>query len=198
MLTVCGSLQRVSMNRAVLEVAREMVAAAATVDDFDGLAGIPAFNPDLEGRPADAVTQWRARLAAADVVLIAAPEYAGALPGALKNALDWIVGSAELYAKPVALMSAGTSGGEHARGGLVRTLTWQGAHVVASVGIAAPRTKTDERGRITDSATLEQIAALTSQLLAVPGLDATALIDLVASIVEPLGIDRGHIAPALR
>ncbi len=47
------------------------------------------------------------------------------------------------YRKPIGLVSAGTSGGYHARRALVQTLTWQGAHVVASLGIDAPRTKSD-------------------------------------------------------
>jgi NADPH-dependent FMN reductase len=50
-----------------------------------------------------------------EAVLIAAPEYAGALAGTVKNALDWIVGSGELYAKPVAVMSAGATGRPFAR-----------------------------------------------------------------------------------
>ena len=64
--------------------------------------------------------RWRRRIAAADAVLIAAPEYAGALAGTIKNALDWIVGSGELYAKPVAVLSAGTTGGSFARQHLSR------------------------------------------------------------------------------
>ncbi len=96
------------------------------------------------------VDDWRRRIAEADVVLLAVPEYAGGMAGALKNALDWIVGSGELYRKPVALISAGTSGGSNARRTAAQTLSWQGAYVVADLGIAAPRTKFDAGGTVHD------------------------------------------------
>ena len=159
LLTVCGSLGAHSANRAALDViAATARASGAAVDDFDRLAELPAFDPDRVDEPIDAVADWRRRIAAADVVAVAAPEYAGAVAGAVKNAFDWIVGSGELYRTPVAVVSAGTSGGHHARRMLAQTLTWQGAHVVADLGIRAPRTKSDAGGPITDPATLAALA----------------------------------------
>jgi chromate reductase len=169
-LTVCGSLQAVSANRAALDVASEAARArGATVADFDALAAIPAFNPDLDDPAPDPVTRWRTALADHDTVIIAAPEYAGALPGALKNALDWIVGSGQFYGKPVALITAGSTGGHLCRAMLVQTLTFQGARIVAELAIAAPRTKSDAAGRFTDPATLVAIAAVVDGLLDDPG-----------------------------
>ncbi len=71
-------------------------------------------------------------------------------PSALKNAFDWLVGSGDIYRKPVAVISAGTSGGRYARQAMAQTLTWQGAYVVAELGITGPRTKSDDQGRVTD------------------------------------------------
>jgi chromate reductase len=70
----------------------------------------------------------------ADGVLIATPEYAGGMPGSLKNALDWLVGTGELYDKQVAIMSAAPSPerGQHARRWVEETVGYQGSHVVAS------------------------------------------------------------------
>jgi NAD(P)H-dependent FMN reductase len=197
MLTLCGSLQVRSANRAALEVARECARAAdASIDEFDRLAEIPAFDPDHGDEPGPVVADWRRRVASADVLLVAAPEYAGALAGAAKNALDWLVGSGELYRKPVAVLSAGTTGGVHARQMVAQTLTWQGAYVVAEAGIAAPRTKSDEHGRLTDAPTLAAIAAVTSELLAAPTMGADELVRRATAVVGSLGVDVGHVAPA--
>jgi chromate reductase, NAD(P)H dehydrogenase (quinone) len=197
LLTVCGSLQDRSANRAALEAASAVaVAAGATVDDFDRLADVPAFDADRAGAPLEVVDDWRRRVAAADVVLVAAPEYAGAVAGAVKNAFDWLVGGGELYRKPVAVLSAGTSGGLHARRMMAQTLTWQGAYVVAELGIASPRTKFDGAGRVTHEGTAAALASLTHALLAAPAMTATDLAERATSVVGSLDIDVAHVAPA--
>ncbi|MGH2474321.1 MAG: hypothetical protein ACRDIL_03580, partial [Candidatus Limnocylindrales bacterium] len=82
---------------------------------------------------------------------------------------------------------------------LIQTLTWQGAHVVAQIGIAAPRTKSDAEGRLTDDATIAEIERLTAVLVDAPRLDSAARLELVRSIVATAGVDVGHIAqPASR
>jgi NAD(P)H-dependent FMN reductase len=197
LLTVCGSLQRRSANRAALDVVSEAAAAAgATLADFDRLVEIPPFDPERVDDPIDVIADWRQRVQAADAVVVAAPEYAGALAGAVKNAFDWLVGSGELYRKPVAVLSAGTTGGVHARRMLAQTLTWQGAYVVAELGIASPRTKSDEHGRFTDAATLAALSAVSSAVLGAPVFPADEVVRLATSVVEALGIDAVHVAPA--
>jgi chromate reductase len=197
LLTVCGSLQARSANRAALEVASEVaVGAGAMVADFDGLAGIPPFDPDRAEESIGVIDEWRQRVDGADVVLVAAPEYAGAVAGSVKNAFDWLVGSGELYRKPVAVMSAGTSGGLHARRMMAQTLTWQGAYVVSELGIASPRTKSDASGHLNDEATLAAIANVTQVLLDAPALAADKLVELATAVVGSLDIDVVHVAPA--
>ena len=137
LLTVCGSLQARSANRAAIAVASSLAdARGAAIDDFDRLADIPAFNPDRDAEHIAVVEDWRRRVAAADVVLVATPEYAGGVAGAVKNAFDWLVGSGHMYRKPVAVIRV-TTGGLHARLAMAQTLTWQGAYVVAELGVAA-------------------------------------------------------------
>jgi chromate reductase, NAD(P)H dehydrogenase (quinone) len=197
LLTVCGSLQGRSANRAALHAASAVaVAEGAMVDDFDRLADVPAFDPDRTEEAIEVIDDWRGRVSAADVVLVAAPEYAGAVAGAVKNAFDWLVGSGELYRKPLAVLSAGTTGGLHARRMMAQTLTWQGAYVVAELGIASPRTKSDEHGRLNDQATLAAIASLTQGLLAAPAMAADELVGLAARAVASLDIDASHVVPA--
>ena len=194
-LCVCGSLQARSANRAVLDVVGAATAdEGATVDRYDALELLPPFNPDLDD-PGDAVRDWRVRIEVADAVVIASPEYAGSLAGVVKNALDWIVGSGELYRKPVGLRSAGTSGGYHARRALVQTLTWQGAHVVASLGIAVPRTKSDAGGVITDRATITDLGAFGHLMVQAATRDARWRLDLVRTVVTDAGVDPARITP---
>jgi NAD(P)H-dependent FMN reductase len=172
-------------------------AAGATVDEYDRLALIPPLNPDDTDDAGEVVDEWRARISRADAVVIASPEYAGSLAGVVKNALDWVVGSGELYTKPVGLISAGTSGGYYARRALVQTLTWQGGHVVASLGIDAPRTKSDADGNFTDPATLAELEAFADLLLVAVQESDAARLDRVRTVVTDAGVDANHIAPAV-
>jgi len=73
--------------RAALEVAPEDV----RLEIFD-LEGIPPFNQDLERQPPEKVKEFKAKIRAADAILIASPEYNYSIPGVLKNAIDWAGG----------------------------------------------------------------------------------------------------------
>ena len=198
-LLVCGSLQRASANRAALDVARAALSASGVeVSAFEDIGSIPPLNPDRGDDPGEAVLAFRAQIGAADAVLIAAPEYAGAIAGVVKNALDWIVGSGDLYGKPVALLSAGTSGGVFARRDLVRTLSWQGAHVVESLGIVGPQSKSetaaDGARRFTDPATIHEIGALVSSLLAAVAQRPSERLSAVTSLALDAGVDPAPFA----
>ncbi|MDQ3898173.1 MAG: NAD(P)H-dependent oxidoreductase [Actinomycetota bacterium] len=159
-LAVSGSLQARSSNRAILRTARRVSGPDVEVVDSISVGDVPPFNPDVErvGPAPDAVRVLREQVATADGVLFASPEYAHSLPGSLKNALDWLVGSGELYGKPVAVLcgSPRPSGGVLGREALERTLRAQGATVVvsATVGIAAPDKGADE---LHDEASVEAV-----------------------------------------
>lgn len=105
-LAVSGSLQAKSSNVALLKVAQVSAPPGVDVVLFDGLRDLPLFNPDLEAVPSDSVLAWRRALKGADALLIASPEYGFSLPGALKNAIDWVIGSGELNRKAVAITTA--------------------------------------------------------------------------------------------
>lgn len=106
-LALCGSLQARSSNRSLIEAARRLAPAGVVVTPHWGLAEIPLFNPDLDGESApEAVLALRQSLAASDAVLIACPEYGHSLPGALKNAVDWVIPSGELERKIVAITAS--------------------------------------------------------------------------------------------
>ena len=117
-LGICGSLQAHSKNLDLLRVAATSVPPGVELVIFDGLADLPHFSPDIEssGVP-ESVRRWRQALADGDAVLVACPEYGFSLPGSLKNAIDWVIGSGELEEKVVAITAA-VPGPERGRRGL--------------------------------------------------------------------------------
>ncbi len=116
-LGICGSLQARSGNLALLHAAAALMPEGAELVLFDGLRELPLFNPDIEaGGAPESVTRWRLALAASDAVLIASPEYGFSLPGALKNGIDWVIGSGELERKVVAVTAAVAGPGRGRRG----------------------------------------------------------------------------------
>jgi chromate reductase, NAD(P)H dehydrogenase (quinone) len=108
-LAVCGSLRRASCNMAALEALARLAPDAAHVLVYRDLARLPPFNPDddvEDRRKPEPVETLRALVGASDAIVIATPEYAHGLPGAFKNALDWLVASETFAGKPVALVNA--------------------------------------------------------------------------------------------
>lgn len=116
-LGVCGSLQARSGNLTLLNAAAASLPPGVEFELFDGLRDLPHFNPDVEatGVP-ESVTRWRLALAGSDAVFIASPEYGFSLPGALKNGIDWVIGSGELERKVVAITAAVAGPGRGRRG----------------------------------------------------------------------------------
>jgi chromate reductase len=107
LLAICGSLRAASANKALIAAAMSVAPDDVTIELYDELGALPHFNPDLDdaGAP-DVVVRFRERLMQADGVLISSPEYAHGVPGVMKNALDWVVGTGELVGKRVALLNA--------------------------------------------------------------------------------------------
>lgn len=152
-LAVSGSLRAGSSNAALLGAAARLAPPGVAVVAYDGLAALPHFTPDLDRALDDpalpaAVRDLRARVAAADAMLISSPEYAHGPPGALKNALDWLVGGAEMPGKPVALLNA-SAHATHAQAALAETLRTMSAVLVEAACVTV-----DMAGRPRDAAAL--------------------------------------------
>jgi len=106
-LGIVGSLNARSSNLTLLETAASIAPDGIEVVLYTGLGDLPHFDPDLEPDDAPfAVRTLRQAIAASDAVLIAAPEYGHSLPGVLKNAIDWLIGSGELERKVVAITAS--------------------------------------------------------------------------------------------
>ena len=109
-LLISGSLRKESYNKLLLRAAEELAPEGVEFEYAD-IGQLPLFNDDLdtdEDRP-ESVSHFRQQIREADGVLIASPEYNYAIPGVLKNALDW---GSRPYAqgvwaqKPFAVMGA--------------------------------------------------------------------------------------------
>lgn len=105
-LAMSGSLRAVSSNTNLLLALARVAPPDVRVTLYQGMAGLPHFNPDEESVrvPATALA-LRAEADAADAFVISSPEYAHGVPGSFKNALDWLVGVG-LQRKPVGLLNA--------------------------------------------------------------------------------------------
>jgi NAD(P)H-dependent FMN reductase len=148
-------------------------ASAPTFEVFDGIEALPHFNPDRDVEPPPPeVGRWRAALAGADAVVIATPEYAHGYPGALKDALDWIVGSGELVDTPVLLVTASGSGGVRAGAALAPVIEVMSAHLVGPISIWGVAPKVAE-GRLIDPDDLDALAAAVELLLTLATPPAT-------------------------
>jgi NAD(P)H-dependent FMN reductase len=136
LLLIPGSTRDGSRNHAVL---RAVSALAPRSVIYDGLARLPQFDPDADPTADEEVAALRALLGSADVVVISTPEYAGTLPGSMKNLLDWTVGTADLYQKPVAWINVAPAGrGRGAGSDLARVLGYVDARILTPGGLQLP------------------------------------------------------------
>jgi chromate reductase, NAD(P)H dehydrogenase (quinone) len=110
-LGIAGSLRKKSYNRAALRAAQQLTPEGAILETFE-LDGIPPYNDDdLVANPPAIVTEFKARIRAADAILFVSPEYNYSIPGVLKNAIDWAsrpYGHSAWNGKPVGIMGAAT------------------------------------------------------------------------------------------
>ena len=180
-LAVSGSLRRDSYNTALLRAAREVAPQGVEVELYEGLASLPPYDADSDvGTGPEPVRDLRDRIADADALLVATPEYNGSIPGLLKNAVDWasrpLPGSA-LRGKPVAVIGASTGqyGGVWAQAELRKSLGVAGARVLAD-GVAVPKAQErfDADGTLLDAALRDQLAALLAALAVEAAPIATA------------------------
>lgn len=167
-LAISGSTRKHSTNQVLIDIIAAMYADRLQVVCYEGLSAIPPFNPDLDGPvPPVAVADFRAQVRAADGVLICTPEYAMGVPGTLKNAIDWVVGSMEFSGKPVALITA-ASMGEQAHQSLVRTLLVIEAHMPENARLLIPFVQAKVRdGAIVEEDTKEQVKRVVESLIGV-------------------------------
>jgi chromate reductase len=141
-LAISGSLRRASTNTAALEALARLAPEGVKVLVYRDLAKLPPFNPDddVEDRPKpEPVETLRTLVGASDALVVAVPEYAHGLPGALKNALDWLVASETFAGKPTALINTSPRA-FHAQASLREILSTMAARLTPEAFAAIPLT----------------------------------------------------------
>jgi chromate reductase len=127
---------------------------------YDHLASLPAFNPDEDHYPwHPEVERLRDAIHEVDGIVFSTPEYAGALPGSLKNLLDWTIGDdhvSSIYDKAVGWIDASPRGSSGAYDELRTVLAYAHARIIDAACARVPVTGTmigpdglieDERSR---------------------------------------------------
>jgi chromate reductase len=170
-LGISGSLRPDSTNTIILRAFEALLPADAHFQLFQGLDEIPHFSPGLDDT--EAVTAFKKAIQQADGVIICTPEYAFGVPGTLKNALDWTVGTGDLNDKPVSAISASplNTGGEKALASLLLTLTALGTRKNEDSSLSIPniKRKIDAHQKVSDHDTLLALKSQIDNLLAIIG-----------------------------
>ena len=159
---IIGSLRRKSFNRGLLEAARDLMPDGADLH-VHGIEGIPLYDGDVEeseGIP-PAVAALKAAIVEADGLLLATPEYNNGIPGAFKNAIDWLsrppADAPRIFrGRPVAVMGAtpGNFGTILAQDGWLPVLRTLGTRpwFEGRLMVARAEDLYDEEGRLIDEA----------------------------------------------
>ena len=161
-MAISGSARKNSANLRLIKAIDELTREKFDTTVFEGLTDLPHFNPDLDNdNPPEPVNSFRELLKSSDGILICTPEYAMGVPGTLKNALDWTVSSGEFSGKPVALITASTSGLK-AHESLLDTLQVIDARINEETQylISFIQVKLNSENKITDEQTMSDIQRL--------------------------------------
>lgn len=183
LLGISGSLRRDSFNTRLLARAGSQAPNGIRFETFDQLGELAHFSQDLENNTPTMVSALRAAIESADMLLVASPEYNSAMPGVLKNALDWAsrpAGRSVLADKPAAVLGAspGRFGAVRAQAEVRKVLSAIGADVLDSeFPLARAHQAFDSEGRLRDS-----------------DLDA-ALAEFVATLARHAGLPAGTGRP---
>jgi chromate reductase len=162
---ISGSTRLNSANLNLIKAIEKLTAAKLTFNIFTQLALLPHFNPDLNGEDIESVVHFKAQLSEADGVLICTPEYAHGVPGSLKNAIDWTVGTGEFSQKPTLLITASTDG-HFGHQALLETLRVVEAKNIDELNLLIPfiRTKVSLNAEIVDQTTADVLITIMDRL----------------------------------
>ena len=165
-LAISGSTRKNSTNHRLLKAIAEISKNNFDVTFYDELSLMPSFNPDEDNENvAKEVARFRLLISESDGVIICTPEYAHGVPGSLKNAIDWTVGTADFSRKPTLLITASTDG-KYGHAALLETLRVIEAKNISELQllISFASTKIDAENKIIDGQTLNNVKTLLNKL----------------------------------
>jgi chromate reductase, NAD(P)H dehydrogenase (quinone) len=166
-LAIAGSIRHTSSTAALVRAVARLVPPGVVVEIYDGLSALPQFSPDLDADPLPPlVAALRAAVGSSDALVLATPEYAHGMPGALKNALDWLVSATEPIGMPVLLISASPGGAAHAHAQFSEVLRTMNLRVVDGGAHVFSRARLDPSGEVAEAALLAALAIGVDQLVA--------------------------------
>lgn len=160
-LVICGSLRKGSYNAALARALPELAPEGMTFKPAPAYDTMPMYNADMQeasGFPR-AAEDFAAAIRAADGVIIVSPEYNWTIPGALKNAIDWVsrMKDQPFKEKPVAIQSCsqGPMGGSRMQYHLRMSLVYLNAFTFGTpeVIVATAQNKFDKDLKLTDETT---------------------------------------------
>ncbi|MFB7160063.1 NADPH-dependent FMN reductase [Lysinibacillus sp. NPDC056232] len=169
-IAISGSIREGSSNTNILKALAAFIPESIDYSIYNGIQDLPHFNPDIDGtEPPAVVESFRKTLAESDALIICTPEYAKSVPGVLKNALEWLVSSAELYKKPVAVITASPAitGGDKAHESLLLTLGMLDTNIVEDGSLLVPSvgTKFNDNATVKDESTKQSLIDLINSLV---------------------------------
>lgn len=166
-LIISGSTRQKSLNQQLIEIIVGLYSERLNFKQYKYVAELPHFNVDLDTtEPPVRIQDLRQTLKESDGVLICTPEYAMGVPGSLKNLLDWTVSSSDFSHKPVAVITASTSGVK-AHESLLDTLRVIESRIEqdATLLISHAKAKIKETPALTDPPTLAGVRKVMEKLM---------------------------------
>ena len=171
-LVLLGSLRAASINRQLAELAVETTPDGVSLQLFDRLGELPFYNEDTDNDDvAEPVVALRQAAADADAALVVTPEYNGSIPGALKNAIDWLsrpFGNSALKDKPLAVVGTalGQYGGVWAHDETRKSFSIAGPRVVADLELSVPAKTFDGKHPRENAEVAEKLRDIVGKLAA--------------------------------
>ena len=165
-LAISGSTRKNSTNHRLLKAIAEISKNDFDITFYDELSLLPSFNPDEDNENvAKEVARFRRLISESDGVIICTPEYAHGVPGSLKNAIDWTVGTGDFSRKPTLLITASTDG-KYGHAALLETLRVIEAKNISELQllISFASTKINAENKIIDGPTLNNVKILLNKL----------------------------------